>query len=216
MSHSVTCVHSTDGCVCLKTRGSGPNPCSGSGEKVGSPIAIPACNQIMSATVPSQPIHRPRTKRTALVVDDVEDMLDLLEIALEGVDFSVLRASSADDALELFAARSEEIDLLMTDVRVGGDSGLELARQLLAVKPTLHVLAISGFAIDGRVVSGKTKIDFLPKPFSTSDLRKKLQALFLPQPASGLTVTVAGDAKGNYRVSARCAHETKRRPNGRP
>jgi CheY-like chemotaxis protein len=168
----------------------------------------------MSATTPSHPTQRPRAKRTALVVDDVEDMLDLLEIALEGVDFSVLRATSAEDALELFRAHGEEIDLLMTDVRVGTESGLELARQLLAEKPSLQVLAISGFALDGRLVSGKSRIEFLPKPFSTSDLRKKLQMLFLPQPVPSITVTVSGNANGNYRVSARCAPEVKRRRSG--
>jgi DNA-binding NtrC family response regulator len=163
----------------------------------------------MSATVPNHPVHRPRAKRTALVVDDVDDMLDLLEIALEGADFCVLRASSADDAMELFSARSDDIDLLMTDLRVGTDSGLELARQFLAVKPTLQVLAISGFALDGMLVSGQSKIEFLPKPFSTSDLRKKLQTLFVPRSVPSITVTVSGGTKGGYKVSARAGQDGK-------
>jgi DNA-binding response OmpR family regulator len=140
-------------------------------------------------------------KRTALVVDDVDDMLDLLEIALHAADFTVLRASSAEDALAVFHARREEIDLLLTDVRVGMDSGLELAQSLLASKPSLHVLAISGFALDGTLVSGASKIDFLPKPFSTSELKRKLQSIFPPQPYP-LTVTVSRDGSGRFRVSA--------------
>jgi DNA-binding response OmpR family regulator len=140
-------------------------------------------------------------KPTALVVDDVDDMLDLLEIALHAADFTVLRASSADDALELFHARREEIDLLMTDVRVGMDSGLELAQSLLAFKPSLHVLAMSGFALDGTLVSGASKIDFLPKPFSTSELKRKLHSIFPPQPYP-LTVTVSRDGNGRFTVSA--------------
>jgi DNA-binding NtrC family response regulator len=152
-----------------------------------------------------------RTKRTALVVDDVDDMLDLLEIALNAAEFSVLRASNADDALELFEARSGEIDLLMTDVRVGTDSGLELAQSLLASKPSLQVLAISGFALDGRLVNGGTKIDFLPKPFSTSELKRKLQSIFPPQPQQ-LTVTVSGTGNGGYTVSASCAAPRRSSP----
>jgi len=144
-----------------------------------------------------------RARRTALVVDDLEDMLDLLEIALNAADFVVLRASCAEDALELFEARSEEIDLLMTDIRVGTDSGLELAQSLLSSKPSLQVLAISGFALDGRVVSGPSSIDFLAKPFSTSDLNRKLQALFPSQPPA-LTVTVLGTAERQFKVTARC------------
>ena len=42
-----------------------------------------------------------RAQKTALVVDDLEDMLDLLEIALQGSNFAVLRASSALQAMEL-------------------------------------------------------------------------------------------------------------------
>ncbi len=155
----------------------------------------------MSPTLPILAVEGLRSKRTALVVDDVDDMLDLLEIALEAADFSVLRASSAEDAVELFTARTQEIDLLMTDVRVGSESGLELARRLLAIKPSLHVLAISGFALDGTVISGAAQIEFLPKPFSTSDLKKKLRSIFIPR-GPAVTVTVSGNAQGgSYSVS---------------
>jgi DNA-binding NtrC family response regulator len=136
-------------------------------------------------------------------VDDLEDMLDLLEIALNAADFVVLRASSAEDAMELFEARSEEIDLLMTDLRVGTESGLELARSLMETKPSLQVLAISGFALDGRLVTDGSSIDFLPKPFSTSDLKRKLHTLFPPQ-APRLTVTVSSTAQGPFTITARC------------
>jgi DNA-binding NtrC family response regulator len=142
-----------------------------------------------------------RANRTALVVDDIEDMLDLLEIALNAADFSVLRASSAPEALALFEARPDEIDLLMTDVRVGTDSGIELARSMLASKPSLPVLAISGFALDGRWVTGASKIEFLPKPFSTSELKRKLQTMFPPRP-NAIPVTVLGAGPGKYTFSA--------------
>jgi DNA-binding NtrC family response regulator len=147
-------------------------------------------------------------KRTALVVDDVEDMLDLLEIALHAADFGVLRASSASEALDLFEARPDEIDLLMTDVRIGVESGLELAGRLLTHKPSLQVLAMSGFALDGQVVSGQGKVEFLPKPFSTSELRKKLQSIFPPDPGP-ITVTVSATPAGRYRVSASCPNTVR-------
>lgn len=145
-----------------------------------------------------------RAQRTALVVDDVDDMLDLLEIALHGSNFSVLRASNAQEALELFEARAADIDLLMTDVRVGTESGLELAKRLLSLKPGLHVLAISGFALEGKVVSAQGRIEFLPKPFSTSELRSKLQSIFNSTPAH-LTVTVSPASGGTYTISSACS-----------
>ncbi len=157
----------------------------------------------MSLTVPSRSTETPYKNRTALVVDDVEDMLDLLEIALHSAGLTVLRASNAADAEDLFEARAADIDLLMTDVRVGSDNGLELAKKLIAHKPSLHVLAISGFAIDGKVAIANTKIEFLPKPFSTSELKSKLAAIFANEPKQ-LIVTVTGTSRGSYTVSASC------------
>jgi two-component system response regulator PilR (NtrC family) len=144
-----------------------------------------------------------------LVVDDVEDMLDLLEIALHASGFAVVRASSFSEALDLFDTHSSDIDLLMTDLRVGTESGLELARRLVASKPTLQVLAISGFALDGKAVTARNKIQFLPKPFSTSELRKKLLSIFTPEPAQ-LTVTVSSDSPGSYKVSTACSVPKRR------
>lgn len=132
----------------------------------------------MSPSVPSPAVKLDESARTALVVDDVDDMLDLLEIALKRADFVVLRASSAGEALRLFEKRGQDIDLLMTEVRLGSESGIDLARRLLTVKPSLQVLVTSGFVNDRRVVKSETGVAFLPKPFSSSELRKKLDSMF--------------------------------------
>lgn len=167
------------------------------------PVSDRELTVLMNSSVPSS-AEAVRAQRTALVVDDVHDMLDLLEIALHAAGFSVLRASSAAEALDVFESKASEIDLLMTDVRVGGDSGLELARKLIAVKPTLHVLAISGFALDGRLVLATGKIEFLSKPFSTSELKNKLRSIFAPEPGR-VTMTVSSGAQGNLTLSTNCA-----------
>ena len=185
-------------------------------EKFGSPLAMPpsvelgvCCSSNMSPSLSVQSAEGVRRTRTALVVDDVEDMLDLLEIALHASGFEVLRASTFSEALDMFDAHSPDIDLLMTDLRVGNESGLELARRLVASKPTLQVLAISGFALDGKVVTARNKIEFLPKPFSTSELRRKLLSIFTPEPAQ-LTVTVSSDSPGTYKVSTTCSVPKRR------
>ena len=132
----------------------------------------------MSSTVPDQDFRAVQTNKTALVVDDVDEMLDLLEIALNCAQFTVLRASSVAEAASLFEEKSDDIDLLMTEVRVGAENGLDLALRLRTAKPSLQILAISGVARDRRAVYAQTGIGFLPKPFSASELRKKLETLF--------------------------------------
>lgn len=165
----------------------------------------------MSPTLAEPPLETNRAVKTALVVDDVEDMLDLLEIALHSSGFHVLRASSFAEAMEIFEHRAADIDLLMTDVHVGRESGLELARRLIGLKPSLHVLAISGFAIDGKIVSARSRVEFLPKPFSTSELRKKLQSIFAPPAPARVTVTISANRSGDYTVAATCS-PTQPRP----
>jgi CheY-like chemotaxis protein len=117
-------------------------------------------------------------RKTALVVDEVEEMLDLLEIALKGAHFTVLRASSIPEAVALFEERADEVELLMTEIRVGADNGLELAGRLRSSKPSLQVLAISGYPRDRRAAHAHGGIEFLRKPFTASELRNKLEALF--------------------------------------
>src|SRR5690348_12904413 len=137
----------------------------------------------MSETTSASAADATPKRKMALVVDDVEDILDLMEIALEGANVCVLRATSAAEAIESFDHRTAEIDLLLTDARVGSDSGLELAKRFLAVKPSLKVLVTSGFPIHNRRLSeAGAAITFLAKPFSSSELRKKLHALFLADP----------------------------------
>ena len=132
----------------------------------------------MRLTAPKKDSKTVRGNKTALVVDDIEDMLDLLEIALNCADFSVLRATSVADALELFGDHEDEIDLLMTEVRVGAENGLDLAKRLRQTKPSLQVLAISGVARDRKAVFSEKGFAFLSKPFSASELRRQLECLF--------------------------------------
>ena len=160
----------------------------------------------MNQTV-AQSTEGVQIKRTALVVDDLDDMLDLLEIALNAANFRVLRASTTAEAIELFGSRASDIDLLMTDLRVGMDSGLELARKLISAKPSLQVLAISGYALEGQVITSNGRIEFLPKPFSTSELKNKLNTIFSPE-LPPLTFTVSGQQNGGFTLSTNCQTAT--------
>ena len=140
----------------------------------------------MTTTAPAPELSALHGPRTALVVDDIEEMLDLLEIAVGGAGFSVLRASSAGEAKELFEIHRQQIDLVMMDVRLGVEDGLELAHSLQLAKPCLRVLAISGFEPHRRLVRSRRTMDFLAKPFTTSELKQKLQGMFSDSPATAV------------------------------
>jgi CheY-like chemotaxis protein len=81
---------------------------------------------------------------TVLVVDD-QDILRLLMCkTLENGGFRVLAASNGADALRLFRGADPPVDLLVTDYRMPGMTGLELARECCSLNCELSVLHISG------------------------------------------------------------------------
>lgn len=115
---------------------------------------------------------------TILLVDDDKDLREFLYQHLLHCGHSVLQAGSANEALERFR-RNPDIDMVVTDIVMPGLSGDQLAEKLLASKPGLPVLFISGNApahIDSAVPLHEGK-NFLRKPFSLETLEKAIAEL---------------------------------------
>jgi PAS domain S-box-containing protein len=118
---------------------------------------------------------------TILLVEDEESVRQLVRETLESRGYRVLEAANGNDALSLAAAHGEHIHLVVTDVVMPGLSGHELAQQLIASRPSIKVLYLSGYAEDAlaRPLSegGKT---FLQKPFSLQNLARKVREVLAP------------------------------------
>jgi PAS domain S-box-containing protein len=110
----------------------------------------------------------PARGETILLVEDETTVRALVRGLLEERGYRVLEAESAERALEL--AASEAIDLLLTDVRMPGLTGTDLAARLTETRPELRVLFTSGFA--GTAVD---RVNFLPKPFTSAELAAKVR-----------------------------------------
>jgi two-component system cell cycle sensor histidine kinase/response regulator CckA len=111
--------------------------------------------------------------KTLLVVDDDLSVLTVVRCMLETGDYNVLLAHSAEVALRLVERDYLTIDLVLLDVVMPDLSGPELAERLLAIRPDLKVLFMSGYA-DAEVVRVKIlgrKLELLPKPFTSDGLR---------------------------------------------
>jgi DNA-binding NtrC family response regulator len=91
---------------------------------------------------------------------------------LEREGFSVLEASGASRAEELFEAHKAEIALVVTDVGIPGENGTDLSRRLASKKPELRVIYMSGQVEE--TVFGSTSHTanerFLAKPFTVAGL----------------------------------------------
>jgi CheY-like chemotaxis protein len=105
---------------------------------------------------------------TILLVDDESELRDVLVTILAEPGHTVLMASDGYEALRILVER--RVDLLITDVKMPGISGFELARQAKLMRPDLHILYISGSQAAVRHTQGPTYGRVLDKPLRASDL----------------------------------------------
>ncbi len=119
---------------------------------------------------------------TVLLVEDEESVRQLVLETLASRGYRVLEAGNGNAALALAAAHPEPIDLVITDVVMPGLSGHELAQQLLALRPAMKVLYLSGYAQDAFPPNEAHKA-FLQKPFTLQSLSRKVREV-LGQPAN--------------------------------
>ena len=105
-----------------------------------------------------------------LVVEDSIDALQTLSDILGVAGYAVRTAPSAERALQIL--EGAEVDLVITDLRMGGRGGLSLIRQLRTSRPGLPVIALSGFADAATVIQAfrEGAADFLTKPFTAGEV----------------------------------------------
>jgi CheY-like chemotaxis protein len=114
------------------------------------------------------PRPAPRGHETVLLVEDEPAVCVLMQHLLEHHGYRVHAAASALEALELWQAHADTIDLLVTDmVLPGGVNGYELAQRLLLGNPKLKVIYCSGYADEMLGENSPLRLDgnFLEKPF---------------------------------------------------
>lgn len=116
---------------------------------------------------------------TILLVEDSEALRKLTRSFLESHGFKVLVAQDGEEALEVEARHSGEIDLLLTDVVMPGMNGRALAERLLPKQLGMRVLYISGYtdtfvARHGVLEEGMV---LLHKPFTEEVLIRKVREL---------------------------------------
>ncbi len=138
-------------------------------------IVLPVADEAPSAPAPATPLERAGDEVAPLTVLLVED--DAVQrhwvaqvIARRG--HRVVEAVTAEAALEL-GGELEGVDLLVSDVSLGGMTGDALARELRARYPEIGVLLMSGTAT-ASVVAGLEGAGFLTKPFAPSRLAEAI------------------------------------------
>jgi two-component system, cell cycle sensor histidine kinase and response regulator CckA len=118
----------------------------------------------------------PPDARVILLVDDEPAQRQLFAFALRRDGYHVIEARNGAEALEL-AARTERIDLLISDVVMPVMQGPEMAERLCQRLPGLRVLFVSGF-IQEETIGPNARV--MHKPFVRRDLLKSVMELIGP------------------------------------
>ena len=127
--------------------------------------------------------NEPQVK-TILIVDDDDQVREYIRVCLEPLGYDILEARFNSEALLLSQRREGPIHLIIADVLMPGMCGPEFAAKVMAVRPEMKVLYVSGGsheAVEGKLLKMKTSA-FLQKPFEGDTLlmtvRKVLQSDF--------------------------------------
>jgi DNA-binding NtrC family response regulator len=110
-----------------------------------------------------------------LIVEDEDLMRELLSKILEGENYRIYQAPSAEDALRVL--QDQPIDLVLTDLRLKGMNGLQLLTEARAHDPEIVVVVMTAYASVETAVEAMRKgaYDYITKPFINDEIRVMLR-----------------------------------------
>lgn len=118
-------------------------------------------------------------KKTILVVDDEEDIVELISYNLKKVGYNVLTASSGEECIS--KTKTESPDLIVLDLMLPGIDGLDVCKKLKSDKRTegIPIIMLSAKGEEADVVSGLElgADDYLSKPFSPRVLLARIKTV---------------------------------------
>jgi two-component system cell cycle sensor histidine kinase/response regulator CckA len=116
-----------------------------------------------------------------LIVDDDPDIVQVLKMGLLKNGFLVEAFTNPDYALQSFKSNAESYCLVLSDMRMPGLSGMQLARKVKEVNPNVKVVLMTAFEIrdyEFSKVFPSTSVDgFVQKPIGIRDLTNKILSL---------------------------------------
>jgi len=110
---------------------------------------------------------------TALVVEDDENQRDVVAMLLEECEMGVIQCDSAETAIAVLDRVGPMLTMLFTDISLAGKiDGVELARIARDSFPQLHVVVVSGYALNRELPD---RARFMQKPWLPLELLREAE-----------------------------------------
>jgi len=116
---------------------------------------------------------------TILIAEDDEPLRVLISSILSEFGYKVLIAADGDEAVEIFRANKDSIDIAVLDMIMPGKNGREVFELITSMKPDIRCILASGYTPDMCLDTGSTeeRIVHIMKPFPPLELIKEIRHL---------------------------------------
>ena len=147
-----------------------------------APVESNLNSTVQPSSLPVTVYMENMAKEHILVVDDEQNMRNTLAFILEAANYQVTTAAEGREALEEILAAREHgrpVDLLITDMRLPGLTGLQLIDELNYLKIKIPVLLITAYGDRSLFLELMRTgcADYLDKPFDYKELVKRVDSL---------------------------------------
>ncbi len=139
-------------------------------------IYLPASGRKQNHT-PEKKVAIDHGRGTVLLVDDEVAMLEVESEMISALGYEVVPVDNGREAIDIFSAKKDQIDLVILDMIMPGMNGNEVFAGLKEIDPDIRVILSSGYSLDNRgekfLKNGFRGI--LQKPFSMENLSAKIK-----------------------------------------
>jgi len=113
-----------------------------------------------------------------LLVDDDYSIIEIGKEVIESLGYSVLVASSGHQAIDVFGAHKDEVDLVITDVVMPDLGGVQVMEEIRKINPNIKVLFSTGYDMKSNLENSVVPrdVEILTKPYRVETLKEILRS----------------------------------------
>ncbi|MBN1960155.1 MAG: sigma-54-dependent Fis family transcriptional regulator [Deltaproteobacteria bacterium] len=137
---------------------------------------------------------------TVLIADDESNLRKVLCALLKREGYETLAVANGEAAIDVL--NSNDIDILITDLRMPGMDGLELLRLVKTIDPSLPVIVITAHGSVDTAVSAMKEgaFDYITKPFDRDELKLSVRKAASVHSITQTHLVDSGDSGGRYQI----------------
>lgn len=118
--------------------------------------------------------------KTVLIAEDEASIREFININLRLAGFDIIEAVDGEDAIEKYDKHKNEIDIAVLDIMMPGCDGVEVCRHIRSDNQNIGIIFLTAKTQEHDKVCGLISgaDDYITKPFSTTELIARVDALF--------------------------------------